>query len=169
LRPQVPSSCWIAPGARVAGRVALGERCGVWFGAVIRGDCEPIAIGAETNIQDNAVLHVDPGRPLVVGERVTVGHGAILHGCTIEDEVLIGMGAMVLNGARVGRGSLVAAGALVREDSEIPPFSLVAGVPAAVKRRLPEEATLAAHRASAAGYVERAAQYRADLEAGCDA
>ncbi|MBM4117344.1 gamma carbonic anhydrase family protein, partial [bacterium] len=115
------------------------------------------------NIQDGSILHVDAGFPLRIGDRVTVGHGAILHGCTIEDEALIGMGATVLNGATVGRGSLVAAGALVREGMQIPPFSLVAGVPAAIKRGLPEAQALAAHRASALHYAEGAARYRRGL------
>lgn len=162
-RPELPASAWLAPGAAVIGRVRLGERASVWFGAVLRGDLDTITIGEETNIQDGSVLHVDVGFPLRVGDRVTVGHGAILHGCTIEDEALIGMGAAVLNGATVGRGSLVAAGALVREGMQIPPFSLVAGVPAAIKRELPEAETLAAHRASAQHYAEGAARYRRGL------
>lgn len=162
--PVCPDSCWIAPGARVIGRVTLGPAVNVWFNAVLRGDIDDIAVGEETNIQDGSILHVDAGYPLSVGARVTVGHGAILHGCTIEDEVLVGMGAKVLNGAKVGRGSVVAAGALVREGAVIPPFSLVAGLPAVVKRSLDEETTLAAHRASARHYRENAAEYRASLE-----
>ena len=165
LSPALAATAWLAPGARVIGRVALGERASVWFNAVLRGDLDSIAIGAETNIQDGSVLHVDAGFPLHIGERVTVGHGAILHGCTVEDEVLIGMGATVLNGALVGRGSLVAAGALVREGMQIPPFSLVAGVPAQIKRSLPEAETLAAHGASARHYAEGAARYREQLAA----
>jgi carbonic anhydrase/acetyltransferase-like protein (isoleucine patch superfamily) len=161
--PELAADVWLAPGARVIGRVALGAGASVWFNAVLRGDVDRIAIGAATNIQDGSVLHVDAGFPLAIGERVTVGHGAILHGCTIEDEALIGMGATVLNGARVGRGSLVAAGALVREGMQIPPFSLVAGVPAQIKRSLPETETLSAHRASAAHYAAGAARYRREL------
>lgn len=163
-RPVCPRSCWLAPGAQVAGRVTLGERVGLWFGAIARGDVDAIAIGDDTNVQDGSVLHVDAGFPLRIGARVTVGHAAILHGCTVEDDVLIGMGATVLNGAVIGRGSLIAAGALVREGQEVPPFSLVAGLPAAVKRSLPEEATLAAHRASARHYAENAARFRDELE-----
>ncbi|MCB1162101.1 MAG: gamma carbonic anhydrase family protein [Candidatus Krumholzibacteriia bacterium] len=161
--PAIPDSCWLAPDAQVAGRVRLGERASVWFAAVIRGDVDAITVGEETNLQDGAVLHVDAGFPLRIGARVTVGHRAILHGCTVEDDVLVGMGAVVLNGARIGRGSLIAAGALVREGAEIPPFSLVVGLPAAVKRSLPEEDTLAAHRASAAHYAANAERFRRGL------
>lgn len=162
--PVCPASCWIAPGARVMGRVELGESVGVWFNAVIRGDLAPIAVGEGSNIQDGAVLHVDEDFPLTVGARVTVGHGAILHGCTVEDDVLVGMGATILNGAVVGTGSLVAAGSLVREGQVIPPFSLVAGLPATVKRPLPEAEALATHRAAAGQYAEGARRYRLDLE-----
>jgi carbonic anhydrase/acetyltransferase-like protein (isoleucine patch superfamily) len=162
--PELPDSCWVAPDASVTGRVAMGERVSVWFNAVIRGDLAEIRIGEESNVQDCCVLHVDHDYPLLVGARVIIGHAAILHGCSIEDDVLIGMGATVLNGAHVGRGSIVAAGALVREGMEIPPFSLVAGLPATLKRTLPEEETLAAHRASARHYVENAVRYRRGLE-----
>ncbi len=162
--PVCPASCWIAPGARVIGRVTMGECVNVWFGAVVRGDINSIAIGEDTNIQDGVILHVDDDFPLVVGARVTVGHGAILHGCVIDDEVLIGMGAKVLNGAKVGRGSIVAAGAVVREGTEVPPFSLVAGLPAVVKRSLEEEPTLATQLASVRHYKDNAALYRASLE-----
>ena len=159
-RPELGEGVWIAPGAEVAGRVVLGEGVNVWFGAVIRGDADTVRIGRDTNIQDGAVCHEDHHFPLAVGERCTVGHRAVLHGCTLEDEVLVGMGAVVLNGARVGRGSLIAAGALVREGAEIPPFSLVAGLPAEVKRPLPEDETLAQRLQSAEHYVQQADLYR---------
>ena len=163
-QPDLAPGCWVAPGARVMGRVSAADGVGVWFNAVIRGDMADISIGAGSNIQDACVLHVDDGFPLRVGERVTVGHGATLHGCTIEDDVLIGMNATVLNGARVGRGSLIAAGALVREGQSIPPFSLVAGLPATVKRDLPEEETLRRHGDSASHYRREAARYGRELE-----
>ncbi len=163
-RPDLPDSCWVAPGAQLAGRVFLGEQVSVWFNAVIRADLAEIRIDEGSNVQDGCVLHVDEGYPLLLGARVTVGHAAILHGCTIEDDVLIGMGATILNGARVGRGSIVAAAALVREGMEIPPFSLVAGLPAIVKRTLPEEETLAAHRTAARHYAENALRYSRGLE-----
>lgn len=158
--PRVPSSCWIAPGAQVAGRVSLGEGVSIWFNAVVRGDVDAIFIGDGSNIQDGCVCHVDPGSPLVIGERVIVGHQALLHGCTIENEVLIGMGATVLNRARIGRGSIVAAGALVKEDQVIPPFSLVAGLPAVVKRELDEEEILAELRFAAELYDLELERYR---------
>ncbi|MFF0490576.1 gamma carbonic anhydrase family protein [Nocardia sp. NPDC004068] len=136
--PTIDESAWIAPNATVIGRVRLAERVGVWYGAVLRGDLEDIAVGAETNIQDGCVLHADPGFPLTVGRGVSVGHNAILHGCTIGDDVLVGMGATVLNGAVIGAGSLIAANALIPENAEIPPGSLVAGVPGKVRRELGE-------------------------------
>jgi len=134
--PRVPASSYLAPGARVIGNVTLGENVGVWFNAVLRGDSDAIVIGDGSNIQDNASGHGDPGSPLTVGRNVSVGHNAVIHGCTIEDDCLIGMGAIVMNGAVVGTGSLVAAGAIVLEDQQIPAGSLVAGVPAKVRRAL---------------------------------
>jgi carbonic anhydrase/acetyltransferase-like protein (isoleucine patch superfamily) len=134
--PSVPSSAFLAPGARLIGNVALGENVGVWFNAVLRGDGDAIEIGDGSNIQDNASGHSDPGSPLRVGRNVSVGHNAVIHGCTIGDDCLIGMGAIVMNGALVGAGSLVAAGALVLEGQQIPAGSLVAGVPAKVRREL---------------------------------
>ncbi len=159
-RPSVPEDCWLAPDAQVVGKVFLAGGVNVWFGAAIRGDLAPIHIGRDTNIQDGCVLHVDEDFPLRIGERVTVGHGALLHGCTLEDEVLVGMGATVLNGAHVGQGSLIGAGALLREGERIPPFSLVLGVPATVRRSLPEDETLRSHLEAAAGYVEQSRRYR---------
>lgn len=134
--PRVPASAYLAPGARVIGNVALGENVGVWFNAVLRGDGDAIVIGDGSNIQDNVSGHSDPGSPLRVGQNVSVGHNAVIHGCTIGDDCLIGMGAIVMNGAVVGAGSLVAAGALVLEGQQIPAGSLVAGVPAKVRRAL---------------------------------
>lgn len=146
------------PGSVVVGDVTLAEGSSVWFNAVIRGDGDTITVGARTNIQDLAMLHVDPGRPLAIGREVTVGHRAILHGCTIESCCLIGMGAVVMNGAHVGRGSIIAAGTVVLENAVIPPFSLVAGMPGTVRKTFGEE-VLEVIRASADIYAEKALRY----------
>ncbi|WP_433868464.1 gamma carbonic anhydrase family protein [Saccharopolyspora sp. CA-218241] len=160
--PQVDPGAFVAPGAALIGRVRLGAGASVWYGAVLRGDTEHISVGAGSNVQDGCVVHADPGFPCAVGEGVTVGHRAVLHGCTVEDGALIGMGAVLLNGCRVGAGSLVAAGAVVLEGTEIPPGSLVAGTPAKVRRELrdPERAELAV---AAEKYVANAAKHRAAL------
>jgi carbonic anhydrase/acetyltransferase-like protein (isoleucine patch superfamily) len=164
-RPLLPAlgRCWIAPNASVIGDIALGEDCSVWFGAVLRGDNERIAIGARSNIQDGATLHTDLGFPLVIGEDCTIGHNAILHGCTIGAGSLIGMGAVVLNGARIGRGSLVGAGALVTEGKEFPDHSLIVGAPAQTRRTL-DEAAIAGLLRSAAGYVKNSRRFAAQLK-----
>ncbi|TQF06810.1 gamma carbonic anhydrase family protein [Kitasatospora acidiphila] len=150
--PEVDPSAFVAPTAVVVGSVRLGPRVSVWYQAVLRGDAEAIAIGADSNIQDNSTVHADPGFPVEVGARVTVGHNAVLHGCLVEDDCLVGMGARVLNGARIGAGSLIAAGAVVTQGSEIPPGSLVAGVPAKVRRPLTEAEQLGI-KANAEGYL----------------
>jgi carbonic anhydrase/acetyltransferase-like protein (isoleucine patch superfamily) len=137
--PQVDPSAWVAPGAVLAGEVSVGPEASVWYATVVRGDGDAIVIGARSNIQDGCVLHTDPGFRLVIGDGVSVGHRAVLHGCVIEDEVLVGMGAIVMNGARIGTGSLVAAGALVTEGAQIPARSLVVGSPAKVRRELTDE------------------------------
>ncbi|MEU1285152.1 gamma carbonic anhydrase family protein [Kitasatospora sp. NPDC005856] len=137
--PAVDPGAFVAPNAVVVGDVTVAAGAGIWYGAVLRGDAESISVGAGSNIQDNCTLHADPGFPLVVGERISVGHNAVLHGCTVEDDVLVGMNATVLNGARIGTGSLVAAGAVVPQGMVVPPGSLVAGVPAKVRRELTEE------------------------------
>jgi carbonic anhydrase/acetyltransferase-like protein (isoleucine patch superfamily) len=137
--PSVPASAWVAPNATLVGRVTLGERASVFYGAVLRGDMDAITIGDDTNLQDNVTMHVDDGVPATVGARVSVGHAAVLHGCTVEDDCLIGMSATVLNRAVVGAGSLVAAGSVVLEGTVIPPRSLVAGVPAKVRREISDE------------------------------
>ncbi len=157
--PSVPATAYLAPGARVIGNVTLGENVGVWFNAVLRGDSDAIVIGDGSNIQDNVSGHGDPGSPLIVGRNVSVGHNAVIHGCTIEDDCLIGMGAIVMNGAVVGTGSLVAAGAIVLEGHHIPAGSLVAGVPAKVRRPLTdgERADIARN---AENYRARIAHYR---------
>ena len=155
-------SIWIAPDATVLGRVRLGRDAGIWFGAVLRGDNETITIGAGSNVQEHCVLHTDPGFALTVGEGCTVGHRAILHGCTIGDNSLIGMGAIVLNGARIGSNCLVGAGALVTEGKEFPDNSLIVGSPAKVAREL-DEATVERLRLSARLYVANARRFKAGL------
>jgi carbonic anhydrase/acetyltransferase-like protein (isoleucine patch superfamily) len=136
LNPRIAPSAWVHAAATVVGDVTLADDVSVWPGAVIRGDRDAISVGAQTNVQDGAVLHCDPGLPLRIGARVTIGHRAVVHGCTIEDGVLIGIGAIVLNGATIGAGALIAAGAVVAERQVIPPGTLVVGVPAKVLRPL---------------------------------
>ena len=155
---------WIAPNASVIGDVALGEDCGVWFGATLRGDNERITLGARTNIQEGSTLHTDRGFPMDIGEDCTIGHNAILHGCVIGAGALIGMGAIVLNGARIGAGSLVGAGALVTEGKQFPERSLIMGSPARVVRTL-DDAAVAALKMSAAHYVENWRRFAAGLVA----
>lgn len=161
-QPSIASTAWIAPGAWVVGDVTLAEGSSVWFGAVLRGDTEPIAVGENSNIQDGCVLHTDPGFPLRIGAGVTVGHRAVLHGCVVESGSLIGMGAVVLNGARIGSGSIVGAGALVPEGKSIPERSLAVGVPSRVVREL-DESEMEGLRQSAEGYRLRAERYRQEL------
>ncbi len=158
--PQLADSAWVADSAQVMGRVALAEDSSVWFGTVIRGDTESIRIGKGSNIQDLSVLHADVGMPLVVGENVTVGHQVMLHGCTVGDGSLIGIGAVVLNGAKIGKHCLVGAGALVTEGKEFPDGSMIIGSPAKVVRKLTPE-QIDGLRASAQHYVDNARRYRA--------
>ena len=164
LTPRLPppGTYWVAPDAHVVGNVCLGTGVGVWFGAVLRGDNEPIVIGDETNLQEHVVCHTDLGFPLTVGDRCTIGHRAILHGCTLEDDVLIGMGATVMNGARIGAGSIVGAGALVTENKTFPPGSLIVGAPAKLVRQL-DDGALEGLRGSAAHYAEAARRFVRDL------
>ncbi len=161
--PTLPDGfCWIAGNATVVGKVVIGTDVGVWFGSVLRGDNEPIAIGARTNVQEMTVMHTDPGFPVRIGEGCTIGHRAIVHGCTIGDNSLLGMGAIVLNGAKIGRNCLIGAGALVTEGKEIPDNSLVVGSPGRVVRQLDDEAVEGLRR-SADHYVERARRFSAEL------
>ena len=160
--PTLGAQAWAAPSADLIGDVRLGAGASVWFGAVIRADNTPIQIGAESNIQDGAIGHSDPGFPLTVGARVTVGHQAILHGCTIGAGALIGMGAKILNGAFIGAGCLVGAGALVTEGKRFEAGMLIVGVPARVARPLTEQ-ELAGLHLSAAHYAEKAAHYANSL------
>ena len=161
--PQLAASAWVADSAQVMGAVELAEDVGVWFGAVIRGDTEHIRIGRGSNIQDGSVLHADIGMPLTVGEGVTVGHQVMLHGCTIGDGSLVGIGAVVLNGARIGKHCLVGARALVTEGKEFPDGSLILGSPAKVVRPLtPDE--IEGLRRSARSYVKNADRFRSGLK-----
>ena len=164
--PQLPveGHVFVAPDAHVVGRVRLRAEVGIWFGAVLRGDVADIGVGARTNIQDGAVLHADAGFPLEIGEGCTIGHRAIVHGCTIGDNSLIGMGATVLNGARIGRDCLVGAGALVTEGKAFPDGSLILGVPAKVVRAL-DAAAIEGLRRSAEHYVANARRFREGLRA----
>ena len=158
-RPDVAGTAFIAPGAVLIGRVTLGAEASVWYGAVLRADRDAISVGERSNVQDGCVLHADPGLPLTVGSDVTIGHNATLHGCTVEDLVLIGMGAIVLNGARVGRHSIIAAGTVLAERQEVPAGVLVAGVPGKVRREV-SEAERASIERNAATYVELSRLYR---------
>ncbi|MEN3026889.1 MAG: gamma carbonic anhydrase family protein [Chlorobiota bacterium] len=159
--PKIAPTVWLAEGVRIIGDVHIGEYSSVWFNTVVRGDVHSIWIGAETNIQDLCLLHVTHGRyPLRIGNRVTIGHRAIVHGAEVEDCCLIGMGACILDGARIGTYSIVAAGSVVRERQEVPPGVLVAGVPARVVRELTEEERYRIEE-SAKHYVEYAQRYRA--------
>lgn len=160
--PSFGEGAWSAPSADLIGDVRLGARASIWFGAVIRADNTPIIIGEESNVQDGAVGHSDPGAPLVIGARVTVGHQAILHGCRVDDGALIGMGARVLNGAVIGAHCLVGAGALVTEGKMFEPGMLIVGSPARAIRAL-TEAEVAALAVSAAHYADKAARYAAGL------
>lgn len=156
--PRLSTTSWVAPNASLIGAVELADEVSVWFGAVLRADGSPITIGEGSNIQDGCVLHTDAGMPLSIDANVSVGHNAVLHGCAIEQGVLVGMNATVLNGARIGAGSLVAAGAVILEGTQIPPRSLVAGVPAKVRRET-TDAELASIMDNAKGYRERARLY----------
>lgn len=151
--PQIADDAWIAPTAVLAGSVVIGAGASIWYGAVLRADNEPIRIGARSNVQDNCAFHVDKGKPLSLGEGVSVGHGAVVHGATVGDHVLIGMSATIMNGAVIGSESLIAAGALVTEGMVVPPRSLVAGVPAKVRREL-SDAEVAKLHTNAATYEE---------------
>ena len=157
--PHLNATAFIAAGAVVLGNVTIGAESSVWYNAVIRGDCAAIRIGRQTNVQDLCLLHADPGMPCVLGDRVTLGHGAIVHGATVEDDVLIGMGAIVMNGAKIGAGSLVAVRALVLEGVEIPPGSVVMGSPGKVVRQVTDhDRELIRHAAE--HYVAAARQFR---------
>lgn len=158
--PVLPDSVFVAPTASIIGNATFGEESSAFYGVTVRADTSSISVGEGTNLQDNVVVHADPGFPAVIGDRVSVGHGAVVHGCTVADDCLIGMGATVLNGASISEGSLVAAGAVVLEGMQVPPGSLVAGVPAKVRRELTEDERQGV-RDNAARYRELAARHRA--------
>ncbi|PPE69223.1 gamma carbonic anhydrase family protein [Caldimonas thermodepolymerans] len=163
IRPVIHETAWVADSAEVIGNVEIGEDASIWFGTVVRGDTESIRIGRGSNVQDNSVLHADFGKPLVIGENVTVGHQVMLHGCTIGDGSLIGIQAVVLNGAKIGRNCVVGAGAVVTEGKEFPDGSMILGAPArAVKQLTPEQIT--AFQFGARHYVENARRFKAELK-----
>ncbi|HEV2291056.1 MAG TPA: gamma carbonic anhydrase family protein [Gemmatimonadales bacterium] len=157
---KVHPTAWVAPGAIVLGNVTLGERASVWYGTILRGDNDRIVVGDETNLQDGTIVHVDEGVPCLIGSRVGVGHRALLHGCTVEDECLIGMASTILNRAVIGTGSVVAAGALVPEGMKVPPGSLVMGVPGRVVRPV-DDALRERIQMTWVHYIEQAKRHKA--------
>ena len=162
IQPTIAASAWVADSADLIGKVVVEADASIWFGAVIRGDNEEIRVGAGTNVQENAVLHTDMGYPLTIGTNCTIGHKAMLHGCTIGDGTLIGMGATILNGAKIGKGCLIGACALITEGKDVPDGSLVMGAPGKVVRQLDETAR-ARLLAAAASYQGNARRFRAGL------
>ena len=164
IAPQVDATAWVAPGSHIIGDIVLAAQTSVWFGCTLRGDNERITIGAGSNVQENCVMHTDMGFPLTIGAGCTIGHKAILHGCVIGENSLIGMGATVLNGAVIGKNCLIGAGALITEGKVIPDGSLVMGAPGKVVREL-DAAAINGLRASALHYQENAARFRRDLRA----
>lgn len=163
IAPRIHESTWVADSAQVMGNVELAEGASIWFGAIVRGDTEEIRVGRNSNIQDGSVLHTDHEKPLTIGDDVTVGHKVTLHGCTIGDGSLIGIGAVVLNGAKIGKGCLVGAGSLVTEGKEFPDGSMIMGSPARVVKQLTPE-QLDKLRLSALHYVENAQRFKAGLK-----
>jgi carbonic anhydrase/acetyltransferase-like protein (isoleucine patch superfamily) len=161
--PEIAHSAFVAAGAVIVGHVVLAENSSVWYNAVLRAEAEPIVLGEDANLQDAVVCHVDAGFPLTIGRGVSVGHGAVLHGCAVEDDCLIGMGATVLNGAVIGAGSLVAAGAVVLEGTVVPPGSLVAGVPGKVRREL-SDAEREGIRRNATAYLRHVEEHTAPVD-----
>lgn len=159
--PSIHQTAYIAPNATIVGNVTIGEKSSIWFNCVLRADCDAIVIGKNSNIQDMTMCHEDFGKPLTIGDGVTIGHKCVIHGCTIEDNCLIGMGSIVMNGVKIGRGSIVAAGTVVLENTEIPPFSLVAGIPGKIKRQF-DETVLELIKLGEDVYSERAQEYASD-------
>jgi carbonic anhydrase/acetyltransferase-like protein (isoleucine patch superfamily) len=163
VAPQLGTGAWVADSAQVIGNVQLGENASIWFGAVLRGDNETMTIGRNSNVQDMSMLHSDPGSPLTVGENVTIGHQVMLHGCTIGDNSLIGIQAVVLNNAKIGRNSIVGAGSVVTEGKEFPDNSLIFGSPAKVMRTISDE-DAARLRHGSEHYVQNAVRYAKGLK-----
>lgn len=164
VSPEIAAGAWVAPDANLIGKVVVEEAGSVWFGCTLRGDNEEIRVGAGSNVQENVVCHTDMGYPLVIGQGCTIGHKVMLHGCTIGDNTLIGMGATILNGARIGSNCLIGAGALITEGKEIPDGSLVMGMPGKVVRQL-DEAAIEGLRKSALNYQANARRFGAGLNA----
>ncbi|MGI9388872.1 MAG: gamma carbonic anhydrase family protein [Boseongicola sp.] len=164
VSPKLPEDddYWIAPDANLIGNVTLESGASIWFGATLRGDTEPLTIGVGSNIQENSVVHADPGFPVLIGADCTIGHKAMIHGCTIGDGTLVGMGATILNGAQIGRGCLIGAGALITEGKVIPDGSLVMGMPGKVVRKLDDDG-MARNLTSASGYRARMRRYKSGL------
>ena len=162
VSPQINEDSWIAPDANLIGKIVVEEGASVWFGATLRGDNEEIVIGKGSNVQENTIMHTDMGYPLTVGEGCTIGHKALLHGCTIGDNTLIGMGAVILNGAKIGKNCLIGANALITENKVIPDGSLVMGSPGKVVRELDEQG-IQGLRASALNYQQNMRRFRAGL------
>ena len=158
-KPRIGKNVFIASTATIIGDVEIQDNASIWYGAVLRGDTDSIRVGCCTNIQDNCTVHADPGKPVLIGNYVTVGHNAVVHGCTVGDNSLIGINAVVLNQCRIKTGSVVAAGSVVLENQVIGPFQLAAGTPAVVKKELSEK-VLASHQKTAQGYAERARHYQ---------
>lgn len=158
-RLRIDREAWVASNATLTGWVSLGAKASVWYGCVLRGDLDTITIGDETNVQDLTVVHVDAGAPVLVGRRVTIGHRAVIHGCTIDDEAVVGMGAVLLSGSRVGPGALVAAGAVLREGFEVPPGAIAAGVPARIRGEVSQDLCLR-FREGVESYLRLAAHHR---------
>lgn len=163
LSPQISPKAWVGETAVIVGDVRLADHVGVWYGAVLRGDNEPLIVGKNTNIQEHAMFHTDIGFPLVVGENCTIGHRALLHGCEIGDNTLIGMGAMVMNGAKIGKNCLIGAGTIVTEGKVIPDGSMVIGIPGRIKRELSDE-EIERNRKSARHYVENMQRFKATAQ-----
>ncbi|MBI4176590.1 MAG: gamma carbonic anhydrase family protein [Candidatus Aenigmarchaeota archaeon] len=157
--PRIHETCFIADNATIAGDVDIGENSSVWFGAAIRGDLGPVRIGKGSSVQDNCVIHTDPGRPAFIGDGVSLGHGVVVHGATVKSDCIIGIGAVLLNGCEIGEGSIVAAGAVVKEGEKMPPASLVVGVPGKVVRQLTDD-DVKKIKENAAEYVKLGAEYR---------
>ena len=161
LSPIIDPTSFVADSAQIIGDVTLKKNSSVWFGSVLRGDIESIIVGENTNIQDLSICHSDPGTPCIIGDYVTIGHRCVIHGCVIEDRCLIGMGAIVLNGAKIGRGSIIAAGSVVLENQEIPPYSLVTGVPGKIKKTFENQEEMeAVIQMPADVYTQRSVQYK---------